>query len=57
VLIVFLGVTPKNVTFTIPYLREHLLTILSPIFFILPCLMWLVAKVRGDFKIEVNKDL
>jgi len=56
VLIVFLGITPKNATFTIPLLREQLLTILSPIFFILPCLMWLIAKVRGDFKNEIKKD-
>ncbi|MGM0902783.1 MAG: GerAB/ArcD/ProY family transporter [Bacillota bacterium] len=57
VLIVFLGITPNNATHTVPYLREQLLTILSPIFLILPCLMWLVAKVRGDFKNEVKKDL
>jgi spore germination protein KB len=57
VLIVFLGVAPKNVTYTIPYLREQLLTIISPIFFILPCLMWLIAKIRGDFKNEAKKVL
>lgn len=56
-LIVFLGITPKNITYTIPYLREQLLTVLSPIFFITPCLMWLFAKVRGDFNNEIKKDL
>jgi spore germination protein KB len=57
ILVIFLGITPKNATFTIPYLREQLLMILSPIFFFLPSLMWVIAKVRGDFKNEVNKDM
>jgi len=57
VLIVFLGTSPQFATYTVPYLREQLLMILSPIFFLLPCFMWLIAKVRGDFKNEVKKDM
>ncbi|SEM60653.1 spore germination protein (amino acid permease) [Mesobacillus persicus] len=54
ILVIFLGVFPKSAAFTIPGLREWMLTILSPMFFLLPCFMWLIAKVRGDFKNETS---
>ncbi|GIO25972.1 GerAB/ArcD/ProY family transporter [Ornithinibacillus bavariensis] len=51
-LIIFIGIIPDTPTFTIFYLRETVLNILSPVFFFLPCLMWLIAKLKGDFKHE-----
>ncbi len=56
VLVLFTGLAPKYGVYTIPHLREILLTILSPIFFGLPCLMLLIAKVKGDFKNEASKE-
>jgi spore germination protein KB len=53
-LIVFLGIIPENPTFAIFGLREKLLLISTPIFFLLPCLMWLVAKLKGEFN-HANK--
>jgi spore germination protein KB len=53
-LIVFLGMIPESPTFTIFNLRDNLLQITSPLFFFLPCLMWLAAKLKGEFK-HANK--
>lgn len=55
-LVIFLGIAPKSATYTLPYLRELLLTTLSPFFFALPIVMWLIAKVRGDFKHEASAE-
>ncbi|MCM3670207.1 GerAB/ArcD/ProY family transporter [Mesobacillus maritimus] len=55
VIVLFLGIMPKNLTYTLPYLREMILGILSPLFFILPILMWGMAKLRGDFKREAEQ--
>jgi spore germination protein KB len=49
-LIVFLGMIPESPTFTIFDLREKLLLIATPLFFFLPCLIWVVAKLKGEFK-------
>lgn len=46
--VVILGMIPESPTFSIFYLREHFLYILSPCFFFLPCLMWIIAKFKGD---------
>jgi spore germination protein KB len=53
-LIVFLGMIPESPTFTIFDLREKLLLIATPLFFFLPCLLWLVAQLKGEFK-RANK--
>jgi spore germination protein (amino acid permease) len=50
VLIIALGTASTVPEYRIPQLREHLLTLLSPLFFLSPCFMWLAAKLRGDFK-------
>ncbi|WP_047982982.1 GerAB/ArcD/ProY family transporter [Ornithinibacillus californiensis] len=52
--IVFLGMIPESPTFAIFNLRENLILIVSPLFFFLPCLMWLVAKLKGEYK-NANK--
>jgi spore germination protein KB len=54
-LIVFMGMIPESPSFTIFYLREALLNIMTPVFFFLPCLMWLIAKLKGDLKHEKEK--
>jgi hypothetical protein len=47
---VILGMTPEAPTFTVLGLRDKLLTLISPMFVFLPCLMWLIAKLKGEFK-------
>ncbi|WP_026905936.1 GerAB/ArcD/ProY family transporter [Paucisalibacillus globulus] len=49
-LIVFIGVIPESTSSTIFQLRQGLLSISTPVFFFLPCLMWLVAKLKGVTK-------
>ncbi|WP_096270072.1 GerAB/ArcD/ProY family transporter [Paucisalibacillus globulus] len=53
-LIVFLGMIPENPTFIIFDIKEKLLLMTSPLFFLLPLLMWLVAMFKGEFK-NANK--
>jgi spore germination protein KB len=50
-----LGLLPETSTFNTFVLRENLLNITSPLFISLPILLWLVAKVKGEFKNEKNK--
>jgi spore germination protein KB len=54
-LVVFLGMIPENPTFAIFHLRENLLLFTTPIFILLPCLLWLAAKLKGEFKNEKTK--
>jgi len=49
---VIIGMAPETPTFTIFFLRDSLLHLLSPMFVLLPLLMWLMAKLKGDFKNE-----
>jgi spore germination protein KB len=49
-IVVFIGMMPEAPTFTNFFLRDALLKILSPLFFSFPILMWLVAKIKGEFK-------
>lgn len=51
-LFLFLGLIPESPGFIIYDLRERLLNLYSPLFFFLPCLLWGVAKLKGDFKID-----
>lgn len=51
-LVVFLGMIPENPTFTIFLLRENSLKFTTPLFIFLPCLLWLIAKIKGDIKNE-----
>lgn len=47
---VIFGMAPEAPTFTIFTLRDTLLKIISPVFLLFPCLMWITAKFKGDFK-------
>ncbi|MFS0600424.1 GerAB/ArcD/ProY family transporter [Peribacillus frigoritolerans] len=51
-LFVFLGMIPENPTFIIFHLRENFLHLITPVFFLLPCLLWVMAKLKGDLKSE-----
>ncbi len=51
-IVVIFGIAPEAPTFTIFKIRENLINILSPMFLLLPCVMWIVAKLRGDLKHE-----
>lgn len=48
VLILFLGLIPESPTFTILHMKELIGKILSPMFFFLPIIMWVLAKFKGD---------
>lgn len=52
VLIILFGTAPETPVITISNFRGMILSVLSPIVFVMPCLMWLIAKIRGDFKNE-----
>ncbi|MEC1717031.1 GerAB/ArcD/ProY family transporter [Schinkia azotoformans] len=47
---VIIGMAPDAPTFTIFTLREMLLEVTSPVFLFFPCFMWLIAKLKGEFK-------
>lgn len=49
-IIPIIGMVPEAPTFTIFALRDTLLEIISPVFLIFPCLMWLIAKLKGEFR-------
>jgi spore germination protein KB len=56
-LIVFLGMLPESPTFTIFNIRDPLLNhVITPIFFALPILLWLMAKFKGVWNNEKNMD-
>lgn len=46
-LIVLVGIIPETPSSAIFNIRDTILLISSPIFFFLPCLMWLIAKLKG----------
>jgi len=50
--IVFVGMIPENPTFTIFYLREKLLHLLTPVFIFFPIVLWVMAKIKGVFNNE-----
>ena len=52
---VIIGMAPEAPTFTIFILRDTLLEIISPVFLFFPCLMWLIAKLKGEFKHDKAK--
>ncbi len=49
-IVVIFGVAPEAPTFTIFTLREVLLKGISPMFILIPCVMWILAKRKGDLK-------
>lgn len=54
-LIVSVGMIPENPTNIIFHLRERFINLLTPIFIILPFIIWLLAKFRGAFNDEKTK--
>jgi spore germination protein (amino acid permease) len=52
VVFVLLGTAPETPVITISNFRNITLNVLSPIIFVMPCLMWVIAKIRGDFNNE-----
>ena len=55
-IIVLIGYSPESPSIVLYTLRQNNLLLLSPAFMVLPPLMWLVAKIRGDFKNENVKE-
>lgn len=55
-IIVLIGLAPDSPSIVLYTMRQKLLMILSPAFMSLPPLMWLIAKIRGDFKSETVKE-
>ncbi|KZE69033.1 hypothetical protein AWM68_01835 [Fictibacillus phosphorivorans] len=49
-LFVFLGMIPETPTFSIFDFREPFLKMITPIFFLFPCLLWVMSKAKGDMK-------
>ncbi|WLR55793.1 endospore germination permease [Mesobacillus subterraneus] len=49
-IILLVGLTPNAPSITLYNVREYILMLLSPTFMIMPPLMWVIAKIRGDFK-------
>jgi spore germination protein KB len=49
-IIVLIGISPESPSIVLYALRQKILMLLTPGFMILPPLMWLLAKIRGDFK-------
>jgi spore germination protein (amino acid permease) len=52
VIFILLGIAPETPLITISENRDMTLQVLSPLLFVLPCVMWIIAKIRGDFKNE-----
>ncbi|SOC45028.1 GerAB/ArcD/ProY family transporter [Ureibacillus acetophenoni] len=50
ILIVFLGLIPEAPVFSLFNLREILVYITAPIFLLLPLVLWIAAKLKGEFK-------
>lgn len=47
---VFLGLIPQSITFSIDYLREIFLQIITPFVLSLPLILWITAKLKGELK-------
>ncbi|WP_075981871.1 GerAB/ArcD/ProY family transporter [Bacillus massilinigeriensis] len=49
-LVFIIGMIPETPAFTTYVLRNQLLNVLSPMILFFPFLLWIVAKVKGEFK-------
>lgn len=49
-----IGMIPETPSFTIFQIRDPLYKVFSPVFIFFPILLWVLAKVRGDFKNEMD---
>ena len=50
VVIVFLGMIAETPVFMISEIKNNAHNFITPIAMFLPCLLWLTAKIKGDFK-------
>lgn len=55
-IIVLIGLAPDSPSIVLYTMRQKILMLLSPAFMFLPPIMWLIAKIRGDFKNETVKE-
>jgi spore germination protein KB len=56
VLIILIGLAPDSPSIALYTMRQNLLMLLSPVFLAMPLLMWIIAKIRGDFKNEMVQE-
>jgi len=54
-LIIFIGLIPDSPSYNLLGLRAKLIHYSTPVFFILPFILWILAKFRGDFNNEKTK--
>jgi spore germination protein KB len=50
-LFVLLGIIPENPTFSIFHFRDPFLKMVTPVFILLPCLLWVMSKIKGNIKV------
>ncbi|MFD2043911.1 endospore germination permease [Ornithinibacillus salinisoli] len=55
-LVVFIGLIPESPTQSIFELRQTLINMATPLYFVLPGLIWIVAKLKGDLKHDKAKN-
>ena len=55
-IIILIGIAPDSPSITFYTMRQDILKVLSPAFMALPPFMWLLAKIRGDFKNETVEE-
>lgn len=53
-IVILIGAAPESPSITLSSAREIILQLLSPAYIALPPLMWVLAKIRGDFKNETT---
>lgn len=51
-LFLLIGMILENESVALSEIRNLLLIVVTPLFFGLPCIMWIVAKLKGDYKNE-----
>lgn len=54
--LLIVGMIPETPSFTIFKLRDPLYQLFSPAFIIFPILLWVTAKLKGDFKHAASKN-
>jgi spore germination protein KB len=55
-IVILIGISPDSPSIVLYTMRQYILLLLSPAFIFLPPLMWLIAKIRGDFKNETVQE-
>lgn len=49
-IIVFAGLIPESVTYSVDQIREGFLRTITPFIIFLPIILWVTAKLKGEFK-------